>query len=269
MDSGRKSYFFHVVFCWEKIKQKCIPTFYKSIIFYLEFLPSKWLVWGINSLVVQWLGLCTFTSEGPVSIPGQGTKIPWAVWHGWGKKKRLISFQSTVAPENNGKILNDCKGLISTELTPRGACPGIGLFNSPGAFSKKWMSWKVSHPSYWVSGIAYHLKRTGKMLLATNLQWKAIGNGLKMKSILDIFGSISAPSTIFSFMVKTYVKCPYSFIFGNFCLVYQLSHTMRAGSRWWAPNCCKKWHQAYEVRGRRRMSWKRGSKVVLIRSTTH
>ena len=53
-----------------------------------------------------------------------------------GKKKRLISFQSTVAPENNGKILNDCKGLISTELTPRGACPGIGLFNSPGAFSK-------------------------------------------------------------------------------------------------------------------------------------
>ena len=28
-----------------------------------------------NSLVVQWLGLCTFTAEGPGLIPGQGTKI--------------------------------------------------------------------------------------------------------------------------------------------------------------------------------------------------
>ena len=28
-----------------------------------------------NSLVVQWLGLCAFTAEGPGSIPGQGTKI--------------------------------------------------------------------------------------------------------------------------------------------------------------------------------------------------
>ena len=28
-----------------------------------------------NSLVVQWLGLCTFTAKGPGSIPGRGTKI--------------------------------------------------------------------------------------------------------------------------------------------------------------------------------------------------
>ena len=28
-----------------------------------------------NSLVVQWLGLHTFTAEGPGSIPDQGTKI--------------------------------------------------------------------------------------------------------------------------------------------------------------------------------------------------
>ena len=28
-----------------------------------------------NSLVVQWLALCTFTAEGLGSIPGQGTKI--------------------------------------------------------------------------------------------------------------------------------------------------------------------------------------------------
>ena len=28
-----------------------------------------------NSLVAQWLGLCTFTVEGLCSIPGWGTKI--------------------------------------------------------------------------------------------------------------------------------------------------------------------------------------------------
>ena len=38
-----------------------------------------------NSLEVQWLGLLAFTAEGPGSIPGQGTKIPQAMW--WAKKK--------------------------------------------------------------------------------------------------------------------------------------------------------------------------------------
>ena len=33
-----------------------------------------------NSLVVQWLGLCTLTAEGLGSIPGWGTKIPPALW---------------------------------------------------------------------------------------------------------------------------------------------------------------------------------------------
>ena len=36
--------------------------------------------WGFgNSLVVQWLGLCTLTAKSPGSIPGWGTKIPQAV----------------------------------------------------------------------------------------------------------------------------------------------------------------------------------------------
>ena len=29
-----------------------------------------------NSLVVQWLGHCTFTAKDSGSIPGRGTKIP-------------------------------------------------------------------------------------------------------------------------------------------------------------------------------------------------
>ena len=34
-----------------------------------------------NSLVVQWLGLYSFTAKGQGSIPGRGTKIPQVKWH--------------------------------------------------------------------------------------------------------------------------------------------------------------------------------------------
>ena len=46
-----------------------------------SILSLKTVLMG-NSLVVQWLGLSTFTAEGLGSIPGQGTKIPQAAWHG-------------------------------------------------------------------------------------------------------------------------------------------------------------------------------------------
>ena len=38
--------------------------------------------------MAQWLGLCTFTAEGPGSIPGLGTKIPQATWCGKKEKKK-------------------------------------------------------------------------------------------------------------------------------------------------------------------------------------
>ena len=37
-------------------------------------------MWCGTSLAVQWLGLCTFTAEGPGSNPSRGTKIPQAMW---------------------------------------------------------------------------------------------------------------------------------------------------------------------------------------------
>ena len=43
---------------------------------------------GGNSLAVLWLGLWAFTAEGLGSIPGWGTRISQAVWHGQKKKKR-------------------------------------------------------------------------------------------------------------------------------------------------------------------------------------
>ena len=42
-----------------------------------------------TSLAVQWLGLSTSTAQGAGSIPGQGTKIPQAVWCGQIKKKKV------------------------------------------------------------------------------------------------------------------------------------------------------------------------------------
>ena len=39
-------------------------------------------------MVVQWLGFHASTAGGQGSIPGQGTKIPQAAWHGQKKKKK-------------------------------------------------------------------------------------------------------------------------------------------------------------------------------------
>ena len=47
-----------------------------------------------NSLVLQWLGFCTFTAEGIGSTPGQGTKIPQASRHDQ-KKKNPTNKQKT------------------------------------------------------------------------------------------------------------------------------------------------------------------------------
>ena len=41
-----------------------------------------------TSLVVQWLRLCSSTSGGLGSIPGLGTNIWHATWHGPKKKKK-------------------------------------------------------------------------------------------------------------------------------------------------------------------------------------
>ena len=51
-----------------------------------------------TSLAVQWLGLCAFTAEGAGSIPGWGTKVLQATWHGHKKQK-----QNKTKTKNNNK----------------------------------------------------------------------------------------------------------------------------------------------------------------------
>ena len=43
-----------------------------------------------TSLVVQWLGLCASTAGDMGSIPGRGTKIPQAMWHGQDVKNKKM-----------------------------------------------------------------------------------------------------------------------------------------------------------------------------------
>ena len=65
-------------------------SFIRVLQFQCTVLSPSWLnlCLGGNSLAVQWLGLCVFTAEAAGSIPGEGTKIPQAVWHG--QKKKII-----------------------------------------------------------------------------------------------------------------------------------------------------------------------------------
>ena len=44
-----------------------------------------------TSLVIQWLRLWAPNAGGLGSIPGQGTKIPWAIWHSQKKKERDLN----------------------------------------------------------------------------------------------------------------------------------------------------------------------------------
>ena len=43
-----------------------------------------------NSLVVQWLGPCAFTADGPGLIPGWRTKLPLATWCSWKNEEGTI-----------------------------------------------------------------------------------------------------------------------------------------------------------------------------------
>ena len=56
--------------------------------------------------MVHWLRFCTFNVGGAGLIPGQGTKIPHAVQHGRGEKKR----------KKKKKNLRFLKGILSLLL---------------------------------------------------------------------------------------------------------------------------------------------------------
>ena len=72
---------------------------------------------GGISLAVQWLRLHASNAVGLGSIPGQGTKIPHAVWHGQKKERTqrasgyyLSAVRPGLAGNHLSKALNERKG---------------------------------------------------------------------------------------------------------------------------------------------------------------
>ena len=57
---------------------------------------------GGTSLAVQWLGLRASTAGGTGSIPGQGTKIPHAVWCSQKKKHRILEMHRWLPFRSSG-----------------------------------------------------------------------------------------------------------------------------------------------------------------------
>ena len=100
---------------------------------------SEGAVWkedsrGIPLWLVQWLGLQAFTAKGKGSIPGSGSKIPRAGWHGQKKKQ-------TKRPQKEGKepvptlLCPSASGLGSDRLIHQRAAsapslPWPGLWDS-------------------------------------------------------------------------------------------------------------------------------------------
>ena len=60
-------------------------------------------------MVVQWLGLCAFITEGLGSVPGWGTKILQAVQCGQ-KKKVKRGLRSKTREEEKGRIIEGLVG---------------------------------------------------------------------------------------------------------------------------------------------------------------
>ena len=56
---------------------------------------------GGSSLVVQWLGLCVFTTKGTGWIPGQGTKNPQPTKRGQKLKKKKKKSKIVYFKEKN------------------------------------------------------------------------------------------------------------------------------------------------------------------------
>ena len=121
------------------------------------------------SLVVQWLKLQASNAEGTGSIPGQGTKIPHAKWHGQkikiiiikntsedllydtccSKSSRALSYFSQRLISVSQSVGQFCHSVVSSFLRPHGLWHARFLCPSPtpGASSNTCLSSQWCHPT--------------------------------------------------------------------------------------------------------------------------
>ena len=74
-------------------------------------------IWGLTSLAVKCLRLHASIAEGTIFIPGQGTKVLYAAWHGQKIEEKKKCFQC--ADLFMGLVLLGINlGIVTTELCP-------------------------------------------------------------------------------------------------------------------------------------------------------
>ena len=90
-----------------------------------------------TSLAVQWLGLWTSTTGGVGSIPGQGTKIPCAMWQG--KITKQNKTKKSQWPQSRHKSTSQT-GDSALTMSPafRGQSPLQGGTELWGTLQKLW-----------------------------------------------------------------------------------------------------------------------------------
>ena len=93
-----------------------------------------------TSLVVQWLIYCTSTARGAGPVPGQGNKIPHAMW--WDQNKKpgtAIKHDHKTSTDNTEKYSSSILDggsptvICTGQITWKGLClwPGVGNSKAP------------------------------------------------------------------------------------------------------------------------------------------
>ena len=149
-----------------------------------------------NSLVVQWLGLCTFTAEGVGSVPGWGTKIPQAVRRGQKEKKKKFRLMFVDGSKQSGvkmRLLSVLQLKSETNWGDSGPqlCYRVALLNvrvaasmcrSPGVGTwwQTWWQWPLPGRAgclLCADGLLVQLEAQARVPPAHWLPWEPIGWG--------------------------------------------------------------------------------------------
>ena len=141
-------------------------------------------VWTGTSLVVQWLRLCTSTAGGMGSIPGRGTKIPHATWHGLKKKKERKREKGRDLTHTEEKVMwRQRWNLEGCGHKPRNASSCQNLEDARDRFSSRTFRGCAAllPPWFWTSAIDFRLLayRTVEEETCVILSHQVCGNLLK------------------------------------------------------------------------------------------
>ena len=117
------------------------------------------------SLGIQWLRLCTFTAGSTSSIPGRGTKIPYATQNGKKveKKKKKLSLYQKLKALNTSVCLYVCINIY--------VCVQIYIL----IYINKWallLPYRIVKPTQWLVPQMWALRNTSSLLKGLSIWQK-------------------------------------------------------------------------------------------------